>query len=123
MWPPEHRAGGHHPRLVRPYVLTRGRTHVPGPLMALEAGVRRIADPGSFPAGAPPESRRIVDLCEAPMSLAEVSARMLLPVGVVRVLVGDLVTAGVVAVDDPHLVEHATDVHLLERLLDGIRAL
>jgi hypothetical protein len=123
MGPSEHHAGGRHPRLVRPYVLTRGRTHVAGPLMALEAGVRRVGESNAFPAGAPPESRRIVDLCEAPMSLAEVAARMFLPIGVVRVLVGDLVSAGVVAVDDPHLVEHATDVQLLERLLDGIRAL
>ena len=43
---------------------------------------------------APPESRRIVDLCEPAMSVAEVAARMLLPVGVVRVLVGDRVTVG-----------------------------
>jgi hypothetical protein len=121
--PIERRAPARHPRLVRPYILTRGRTHVPGPLMALEASVRRLSEPGAFPLGAPPESRRIVDLCEPPMSVAEVAARMLLPVGVVRVLVGDLVTAGVVEVEDPHTVEHATDVHLLERLLDGIRAL
>jgi len=91
--------------------------------MALEASVRRMPEPAAFPASAPPESHRIVDLCVSAMSLAEVSARMLLPVGVVRVLVGDLVTAGVVWVDDPHSVEHATDVRLLERLLDGIRAL
>jgi hypothetical protein len=91
--------------------------------MALEASVRRMPEPATFPSSAPPESYRIVDLCEPSMSLAEVSARMFLPIGVVRVLVGDLVTAGVVAVDDPHSVEHATDVQLLERLLDGIRAL
>jgi hypothetical protein len=122
MWPNEPRVPGHRPRLVRPYVLTRGRTRAPGPLMALEAGVRRVAEPGALPVGAPPESRRIADLCESVMSLAEVAARTLLPVGVVRVLVSDLVTAGVVVVDDPHTVEHATDVRLLERLLDGIRA-
>jgi hypothetical protein len=119
----ERRVPGHLPRLVRPYVLTRGRTHVPGPLMALEASVRRVTEVGSFPIGSPPESRRIADLCEPPMSLAEVAARMLLPIGVVRVLVGDLATAGVVVVEDPHMVEHSTDVQLLERLLDGIRAL
>ena len=119
----DRREPGRHPRLVRPYVLTRGRTHAPGPLMALEASVRRMPEPGALPASAPPESLRIVDLCSQSMSVAEVAARLFLPIGVVRVLVGDLVTAGVVAVDDPHTVEHATDVQLLERLLDGIRAL
>lgn len=123
MGPTERRVPGQHPRLVRPYILTRGRTRVPGPLMALEAGVRALITPGAFPTGAPPESQRIVDLCRPTMSVAEVAARMFLPVGVVRVLVDDLATAGVVAVDDPHTVESATDTRLLERLLDGIRAL
>jgi hypothetical protein len=91
--------------------------------MALEANVRRAPEPAPVPQSAPPESRRIVDLCEPPMSLAEVSARLFLPIGVVRVLIGDLVAAGVLAVDDPHMVEHATDIQLLERLLHGIRAL
>lgn len=121
--PTERRVPGRHPRLVRPYILTRGRTHAPGPLMALEASVRRMDEPAPFPVGAPPESQGIIDLCQPAMPLAEVAARLFLPIGVVRVLVGDLVTAGVVAVEDPHTVEHSTDVQLLTRLLDGIRAL
>ena len=69
-----------------------------------------------------PEARRIVDLCQTPLSVAEVAARLLLPVGVARVLVGDLVAANAVTVD-VGAQDAANDVALLERLLDGIRAL
>jgi Protein of unknown function (DUF742) len=41
---------------------------------------------------------------------------------VVRILVDDLTTVGAVTVDEPTPAA-ATDVGLLERLLDGIRAL
>ena len=123
MWPTERRDPGRHPRIVRPYMLTRGRTHVPGPVLALEASVRSISATNTFPLGAPPESKRIVQLCQPAMSLAELSARLMLPVGVVRVLVADLAQVDIVAVDGPASVDIANDVHLLERLLDGIRAL
>ena len=123
MGPTDQSMPGRHPRLVRPYVLTRGRTRAPGPLVALEATVRALASADGFPRGAPPESRRIVELCTPSMSLAEVAARLLLPVGVVRVLIGDLAGAGAVMVHAPRRDDAATDTRLLERLLDGIRAL
>ena len=121
--PADRRVPGRTPRLIRPYVLTRGRTRAPGPLLALEATVRAITASEGFPCGAPPEARRIVELCTPSMSLAEVAARMLLPIGVVRVLIGDLASAGAVMVHDPRRADVANDVRLLERLLDGIRAL
>ena len=111
------------PRIVRPYVLTQGRTHASGPVLPLETGVRAVITIEMLPADAPPESRRIVELCQPSLSLAELAARLVLPVGVVRVLVADLVAGSVVVADDPNSVEVATDLHLLERLLDGIRAL
>src|SRR5262249_4118461 len=111
------------PRLVRPYVLTLGRTRVPGPLLALDATVSALASADTSPMGGPPESRRIVELCRPSMSLAEVAARMVLPIGVVRVLIGDLAESGAVSVHAPRHDDDATDIRLLERLLDGIRAL
>ena len=80
-------------------------------------------DASSLPRDSIPEWRRIVEMCVPPMSLAELAARLLLPVGVVRVLVSDLTLAGAVSIDDGRAVDAARDVHLLERLLDGIRAL
>jgi Protein of unknown function (DUF742) len=111
------------PRLVRPYVITQGRTKAAGATLALEVQVRSCVHPGQFDPRAAPEARRIVELCQHPLSIAEVSARMLLPVGVVRVLVGDLTAAGAVMVGTPASPDAATDITLLERLLDGIRAL
>jgi len=123
MWPNPRRDPGRHPRIVRPYVLTRGRTHAPGPVLPLETGVRAVTTIEMLPMDSAPESRRIVELCQPSLSLAELAARLMLPVGVVRVLVADLVEAAILAADDPHSAEVATDLRLLERLLDGIRAL
>ncbi|HZP31293.1 MAG TPA: DUF742 domain-containing protein [Acidimicrobiia bacterium] len=111
------------PRLVRPYVITQGRTRAAGATLALEAAVHARVLPAQFDPKAAPEARRIVELCQHPLSIAEVSARLLLPVGVVRVLVGDLTAAGAVMVGTPATPDAATDITLLERLLDGIRAL
>jgi hypothetical protein len=111
------------PRLVRPYVVTRGRTSSPGARVALDAAVEACRLPDQLDASATPEARRIVALCVAPVSLAELAARLPLPVGAVRVLIGDLTDAGAVEVRESTVPDAATDVRLLKRLLDGIRAL
>ena len=111
------------PRLVRPYVVTRGRTAASGARVALDDAVAACRNPDQLDVTAPPEARRIVALCVAPVSLAELAARLPLPVGAVRVLLGDLTGVGAVEVRDSHVPDAATDVNLLKRLLDGIRAL
>lgn len=111
------------PRLVRPYVVTSGRTSAPGERLALDAAVEARREPDDLDRMATPEARRILALCRAPVALAELAARLPLPVGAVRVLVGDLTATGAVAVVEPIEREPATNVRLLERLLDGIRAL
>jgi hypothetical protein len=109
--------------LVRPYMLTRGRTSSSLGVFELHAPTIALVGPEQLGRGATPEDRRIVELCQTPMSVAELAARLHAPVGVVRVLVGDLVVARVLHVrqSDDHA-EHR-DVRLLERLLEGIRAL
>ena len=79
-------------------------------------------------ASMPPESEpaapsRLNELSQQPVSIAELAARMTLPIGVVRVLVGDLQAAGALLVGSATPSNAATDVALLERLLDGLRAL
>lgn len=110
-------------RLVRPYVLTAGRTRPTGVEIELDTTIRATDRPPDRDRPAAPETRRIVDLCSVPMPLAEVAARVVLPVGVVRVLVGDLVAAGAVAVQRAAPIDAASDVRLLRKLLHGIRAL
>jgi hypothetical protein len=114
---------GRPPRLVRPYVLTQGRTTGSGGALALDACVYATADVVERP-DATPEARRIIDLCsDAPMPIAEVAGRMMLPVGVIRVLVSDLTGTGALAVGAAAARDTGKDVRLLERLLDGIRTL
>ena len=110
--------------VVRPYVLTRGRTASSLGSIELHAPVLALITTDQLGRHATPEDRKIVELCQTPTSVAELSARLRTPVGVVRVLIGDLADAQMVQVRQTadERDEHR-DVRLLERLLDGIRAL
>ncbi|MEQ8841451.1 MAG: DUF742 domain-containing protein [Acidimicrobiales bacterium] len=110
---------------VRPYALTGGRVRSSTEL-ALETIVRVTPrgedDPGTLPS----EKRDILRLCADPTSIAEVSAHLHLPLGVARVLVGDLVTEGFLdSHANPASDEEGSrpDLRLLERVLDGLQAL
>ena len=109
--------------LVRPYMLTRGRTSGSLGVFELHAPVLALITPDQLGRTATPEDRRIIDLCQTPMSVAELSARLGTPVGVARVLVGDLVAAHMVQVRQTGDHAEHRDVRLLERLLEGIRAI
>jgi len=110
--------------VVRPYMLTRGRTTSSLGEFELHAPVLALIAPEQLGRHATPEDRMIIELCQTPTSVAELSARLATPVGVVRVLVGDLADAHMVQVrkSTEERAEHR-DVRLLERLLEGIRAL
>ncbi len=67
----------------------------------------------------------IVELCRARPSIAEISSYANLPIGVTRVLVGDLVESGHLRVNAT-LTDGSTVAErrrLIERTLDGLRAL
>jgi hypothetical protein len=55
-----------------------------------------------------------VRLCQRPMSLAEIAAALGLPLGVARVIVGDLAAAGHVGLSEPAELPTAT----IERMRD-----
>lgn len=110
------------PNLVRPYTLTAGRTGTDVDL-PLEAPVQTLQDAHDWPAE--DVRGRIIGLCVSSPSVAEVSARLDLPVGVARVLIGDLVTAGYLRVHRT-LTERSTRderQELIGRTLRGLRAL
>jgi hypothetical protein len=109
--------------LVRPYMLTRGRTSSTLGVFALHAPVLALIGPEQLGRKATPEDRTIIELCQTPTSVAELAARLSVPVGVIRVLVGDLVDARMVQVRQAEDRSEHKDVRLLERLLEGIRAL
>lgn len=114
--------------LVRPYAVTRGRTR-PKLHIALEALVEttvrgRASGSGNGTHGE--EQRHIATLCDGRLqSLAEVAARMRLPLGVARVLIADMAADGLVAVYEPASLDEneAVGTELLERVLSGLRRL
>jgi hypothetical protein len=109
-------------RIVRPYALTAGRTRAAVDL-PLEATLR--LDPSATRrAWGDDVKGKIVRVLDC-RSVAEVSALVRRPIGVVRVLLGDLVQQGYVHVQAT-LTENSTDderYDLLERTLRGLRAL
>ena len=109
--------------VVRPDMLTRGRTSSSLGVFALHSPILALITTDQLGPNATPEDRKIIELCQTPTSVAEVSARMSTPVGVLRVLVGDLVDARMVTVREVENRADHRDVRLLERLLEGIRAL
>jgi hypothetical protein len=109
--------------LVRPYTLTAGRTDTSVDL-PLEAPVQTVESALFHRWPAHDVRGRIVALCVKSPSVAEISARLDLPLGVARVLVGDLVTAGYLRVH-PTLDQSSRDERreLIGRTLRGLRAL
>ena len=111
---------------VRPYALTRGRTRPSGDTLPIEALVSALRQ-GTVQQT--PEKRRILELSGSQyLSIAELSAHVHLPVGVVRVIVGDLVDEGMVRVHGgaaatQNSVNTATTLSVLESVLNGISAL
>jgi hypothetical protein len=72
------------------------------------------------------EQQYIAALCDGRLqSLAEVAARMQLPLGVARVLIADMAADGMVAVYEPTSFDSNDSVgtELLERVLSGLRRL
>jgi Protein of unknown function (DUF742) len=113
-------------RIVRPYLFTRGRTR-PSHAASLRIETLLSATDLALTTARtlPGEQRRIVELCETPHSLAEVAATTHTPLGVVRVLVGDLYTAGLVDLHETRdpASDPARDVALLQRLITKVAAL
>ena len=103
---------------VRPYTLTRGRTAARRPLL-VETCVSAV---GTVHPGAVREEARDVYLaCDGRISIAELAAGLSLAVGVVRVLVGDLIDAGLVRVHASG--QDLPQRQLLERVLHALERL
>ncbi len=104
---------------LRPFVITAGRTDGADPEIGLETQV--TTTPAASLARLTPQLRSIVELCVAPVSVAEISARLRLHLGVVRILVGDLRGAGLL---DVHLTKsESPDPETIMRVIRGLRAI
>jgi hypothetical protein len=114
------------PQGLRPFVLTAGRVDSVDPAICLETQVTARPDGPSWtspPLGRlAPELQDIVTLCAEPMSVAEISARLRLHLGVTKILVGDLRATGHLDVHT-YDIEDAHDPDLILRVIDGLRAI
>ena len=109
--------------VVRPYAVTKGRTQPRGEQpfglidVVFATGER---PPEHFRPG--PEHRRILSLCRRPTPIADVIFEVDLPIGVVRVLLGDLAGEGMIRVIFTQS-EPGTEQRLLRMVLDGLESL
>ena len=112
-------------RVVRPYTLTGGRTRHERADLPLEALVRGVAATGR--PNETTERRRILELTSSQiLSVVEISAHLRLPLGVVRVLVGDLADDGLEFVHAGTPTSQApasAQLKVLESVLNGISSL
>jgi len=107
--------------LVRPYFRTGGRTK-PTYDLAIEALVSTSERGRVLDRVKVPEHRSICGLCLDTRSVAEVAAYLRLPLGVVRVLIGDVAGLGLVLVHTATVaVGDRPSIEFMERVLSGLR--
>jgi hypothetical protein len=108
--------------VVRPYALTGGRARTPADLDLLTYVVAAdvTLDPALYVA---PEYRRILAAAREPISVAEIASHLNLALGVVRVILGDLLSEGLITMYEPHHATEEPDDPILEAVLNGLRAL
>jgi hypothetical protein len=108
---------------VRPYAWTRGRTKS-GLDLAIETLVSTSQRGRDQMGLLQSEHRAVAELCEQTRSVAEVAALLSLPLGVARVLLGDMAGLGVVTVHQTaSSAGNVPDLALMERVLSGLRRL
>jgi hypothetical protein len=110
---------------VRPYAVVGGRTRTTTTHLPVETLVQSFG--GHDDVSLTPERRRILELTANQfLSVAELSAHVHLPVGVVRILVSDLAEVGRVRIhgaDAASASAPATSLSVLESVLNGISSL
>jgi hypothetical protein len=106
--------------LIRPYVLTGGRTRPEGPELPIESVV--VTSPTADLSSLGFDQAQLATACAEPISIAELAAALDVPLGVARILVSDLVGAGILDAN-PTNDNSVAPPQLIERLIEGIRAL
>jgi hypothetical protein len=112
-------------RIVRPYALTAGRTRPTGEqvdvvsMISATRSAQERQDPDdelSF------EHLRMLRFCGRPQSVADLATSMDLPLGVVRILIGDLRERGLVNISQP-APSGLSDMRVLKEVADALRRL
>jgi hypothetical protein len=108
--------------VVRPYAVTGGRTVPASDRFDLVALVGAAVPVDDVTEPLSPEHTAILRLCEWPKSVAEVSALLDLPIGIVRVLLSDLLERELVIVREAGPVDEPSQ-GVLDKVITGLRAL
>ncbi len=108
--------------VVRAYAVTRGRSKPEGKAFDLmdvvsaagqvQVDLRRLS----------PEHKKLLDLCQHPVVVADLASEVDLALGVVQILLSDLRQRGLVSVVRP-AAPLAQAESVLQSVLDGLRAL
>jgi Protein of unknown function (DUF742) len=110
--------------VVRPYAMTGGRTRASSSssfdmlAMAVATGT-----PIASGANLGSEHRRLLNLVRRARPIVEIASDAGLPVGVIRVLLGDLLDQGLILVRSPLPAASMPPENLLRELISGLRAL
>jgi Protein of unknown function (DUF742) len=93
---------GGYGRLVRPFILTGGRTQPVRNVFSLITLITAVEVPnGPDTRSLQPEHRRILRLCTRPLAVAEVAAHLDIPVSVTTIMLSDLLEAGRISARPP----------------------
>lgn len=107
---------------IRPYAWTGGRTRTKH-LLELETLVSTRAY-AARSAAVRLEHDSVAELCLEPRSVAEIGALLGVPIGVVKVLLGDMADLGLVSVHDTISTKDGeSHLNLMERVLNGLQQL
>lgn len=102
---------------VRPFIVTGGRTRPLDNSLRIETLL--LAMPSALSAPLRFEQRRLVELAQRAVSLAEVAASLSIPVGVARVLASDLQHQNLITLHEPRSLSYDA----IERIRELVRAL
>jgi hypothetical protein len=108
--------------VVRPYALIGGLARPSGERLDLIDMVRAVRWGAPEPPDLSPEQAELLRRCQMPTPIAELAADLDLPVGVIRILAGDLRVRGMVTI---HRAQPAafSDLKILQEVVDGLRRL
>ena len=105
---------------VRPFLVTAGRTKSSVEGLQFETLIQATSRGGDdlrF------EPARVFALCERATAIAEISAHLEMPIGTVKVVIGDLIDSGHLDVHQTIDTSDTEDIQLISRLIDGVRRL
>lgn len=109
--------------LVRPYVITGGRSLPGESQFSLITLVTAVADQQQRPARLSPEEQNLLGMCVGGyLSVAEIAGHTQLPVGVVKILLAALSEAGYLVTRPPVQRAPVANLKLLEEVLNGLQS-